>query len=259
MILPVARHYHKLIVFMTKAGTMDAGRISNSVAAAVRGLIKEYTLLVVQLETVQRQGQLSLQKLFYHINPAVGTMRALLEIATMLIHPPKQVQTSQANLLEAPPEAPTKNNGCAMVGMLEKKLMERAGDPVHRALYMTLLRASLPGVLNQIREWIYKGSLKDDGKDFFIERTGRKSDTDMMNSESWGDEIWNNFNINPENVPPIFEEVQVKILDAGVNWDVIRACKKKVGVSKASIDDAVSSEPSIAGNQQLVQTLGISG
>ena len=37
--------------------------------AAIRHLLKEYTLLVAQLETQNRQGELTLQKLFFYLQP----------------------------------------------------------------------------------------------------------------------------------------------------------------------------------------------
>lgn len=241
MILPVSRYYHKLQVFVKTASSMEVGRISNAVAAAVRGLLKEYLLLVVQLETMQRQGALSLQKLFYHVNPTLRTMRSLQEIATAICNPPPI------------------RRGCQLVSLLERRLIDRAGDPVSRALHTTLLRASLPSLLHQIREWIYKGLLRDDGLEFFVAQVHNQHNTVIMTSESWGDEIWNRFAVVDENVPPIFEEVKEKILDAGRNWDIMRTCKKKVGVSRAAIEEAVAGPPTVPGSQQLVQTLGISG
>jgi gamma-tubulin complex component 2 len=220
---------------------MEVGRILNAVAASVRGLLKEYLLLIVQLETIQRQGLLSLQKLFYHVNPTLRTMRALLEIAFAIANP-----------------APMRS-GCQLVSLLERRLLERAGDPVSRALHTTLLRASLPSLLHQIREWIYKGTLKDDDSEFFVVQKSNRHHTSLMTSESWGDEIWERFEVNDHKVPPVFEEVKEKILDAGRNWDIMRTCGKKVGVGRREIELALEGGSGLVGSQVLVQTLGIAG
>ena len=46
-------------------------------AAAMRTLLKEYLILVTQLEQLQRQGLLSLQKLWFYIQPAMRTVDIL--------------------------------------------------------------------------------------------------------------------------------------------------------------------------------------
>lgn len=44
--------------------------------------MKEYLILVTQLEHLQRQGLLSLQKLWFYIQPTMRTMEILASIGT---------------------------------------------------------------------------------------------------------------------------------------------------------------------------------
>lgn len=46
----------------------------------MRTLMKEYLILVTQLEHLQRQGLLSLQKLWFYIQPTMRTMEILASI-----------------------------------------------------------------------------------------------------------------------------------------------------------------------------------
>lgn len=48
----------------------------------MRTLVKEHLVLVTQLEQLQRQGLLSLQKLWFYIQPATRTMDVLASLGT---------------------------------------------------------------------------------------------------------------------------------------------------------------------------------
>lgn len=50
----------------------------------MRTLVKEYLILVTQLEQLQRQGLLSLQKLWFYIQPAMRTVDILASLGTRL-------------------------------------------------------------------------------------------------------------------------------------------------------------------------------
>lgn len=50
----------------------------------MRALVKEYLILVTQLEQLQRQGLLSLQKLWFYIQPAMRTVDILASLGTCL-------------------------------------------------------------------------------------------------------------------------------------------------------------------------------
>lgn len=51
--------------------------MNHALAAAMRTLLKEYLILATQLEQLQRQGLLSLQKLWFYIQPAMRTVDIL--------------------------------------------------------------------------------------------------------------------------------------------------------------------------------------
>lgn len=48
----------------------------------MRTLMKEYFILITQLEHLHRQGTLSLQKLWFYIQPTMRTMEILASIGT---------------------------------------------------------------------------------------------------------------------------------------------------------------------------------
>lgn len=60
-------------------------------AAAMRTLVKEYLILVTQLEQLHRQGLLSLQKLWFYIQPAMRTVDILASLGMCLADGVQQV------------------------------------------------------------------------------------------------------------------------------------------------------------------------
>lgn len=54
--------------------------MNHALTAAMRTLMKEYLILVTQLEHLHRQGTLSLQKLWFYIQPTMRTMEILASI-----------------------------------------------------------------------------------------------------------------------------------------------------------------------------------
>lgn len=59
--------------------------MNHALTAAMRTLMKEYLILVTQLEHLQRQGLLSLQKLWFYIQPTMRTMEILASIGKSLM------------------------------------------------------------------------------------------------------------------------------------------------------------------------------
>lgn len=51
--------------------------MNQALAAAMRTLVKEHLILVSQLEQLQRQGLLSLPKLWFYVQPALRTVDIL--------------------------------------------------------------------------------------------------------------------------------------------------------------------------------------
>lgn len=63
--------------FIEEKSSFEYGQVNHALAAAMRTLVKEYMILITQLEHLQRQGLLSLQKLWFYIQPTMRTMEIL--------------------------------------------------------------------------------------------------------------------------------------------------------------------------------------
>lgn len=73
--------------FIEEKSSFEYGQVNHALAAAMRTLVKEYLILVTQLEQLQRQGLLSLQKLWFYVQPAMRTVDIL---ASLGMCPPGQ-------------------------------------------------------------------------------------------------------------------------------------------------------------------------
>lgn len=75
--------------FIEEKSSFEYGQVNHALAAAMRALVKEYLILVTQLEQLQRQGLLSLQKLWFYIQPAMRTLDILASLGTCLPSRPR--------------------------------------------------------------------------------------------------------------------------------------------------------------------------
>lgn len=66
--------------FIEEKSSFEYGQVNHALTAAMRTLMKEYLILVTQLEHLQRQGLLTLQKLWFYIQPTMRTMEILASI-----------------------------------------------------------------------------------------------------------------------------------------------------------------------------------
>jgi len=66
--------------FVEEKSSFEYGQVNQALTAAMRTLMKEYMILVTQLEHLHRQGLLSLQKLWFYIQPTMRTMEILASI-----------------------------------------------------------------------------------------------------------------------------------------------------------------------------------
>ncbi|XP_053440435.1 gamma-tubulin complex component 2 isoform X2 [Nycticebus coucang] len=83
-ILPVAASYSTVTRFIEEKSSFEYGQVNHALAAAMRTLVKEYLILVTQLEQLHRQGLLSLQKLWFYIQPAMRTVDILASLGKYL-------------------------------------------------------------------------------------------------------------------------------------------------------------------------------
>jgi gamma-tubulin complex component 2 len=83
-ILPLASHYSMVMRFIQEKSHVEYGQVNHALTAAMNSLIKDYMVLVAQLETANRKGNFSLHKLWFFIQPTLHTREILANIASTI-------------------------------------------------------------------------------------------------------------------------------------------------------------------------------
>ena len=72
-VLPLCDAFARVSTFLETHRRYEFGMVVHALVAAIQELAKEFTLLVAQLEHQMRQGLLTLQKLFFYVQPSLRT------------------------------------------------------------------------------------------------------------------------------------------------------------------------------------------
>uniref|UniRef100_A0A8C1K9K5 Gamma-tubulin complex component n=1 Tax=Cyprinus carpio TaxID=7962 RepID=A0A8C1K9K5_CYPCA len=140
-ILPVASCYSTITRFTEEKSSFEYGQVNHALTAAMRTLMKEYLILVTQLEHLHRQGTLSLQKLWFYIQPTMRTMEILASIAT-------SVDKGECM-------------GGSTLSLLHDRTFNYTGDSQAQELCLYLTKAASVPYFEILEKWIYRGIIKD--------------------------------------------------------------------------------------------------
>ena len=125
---------------------MQFGLTVHALCAAIKLLLREYTILIAQLEHQFRQGKLSLQKLFFYTVPSTRTLNAL-----------------DALRLEA-----NFKIGGALLNVLQRLSHSGMGigDQRATAVYRFLLERAAVPTFEMLGRWLSRGEAEDQYDEF---------------------------------------------------------------------------------------------
>jgi gamma-tubulin complex component 2 len=144
-VLPLCTHYEAVNQFVLKRSRPEYGRVSHALSAAMRKLLREYQVLLAQLEHQMQLGQLSLQKLWFYVQPSLRSLEILAAIA-------QRVRNS---------------TGGALLNAIHK-LSLSSGDPKSKMVYRYLIENAAVPYLEMLELWIYQGVIRDPYEEFMI-------------------------------------------------------------------------------------------
>ncbi|KAK2180083.1 hypothetical protein NP493_457g05005 [Ridgeia piscesae] len=202
-ILPLCSNYSIVVRFIEEKSAFEYGLVNQALSSAMRTLIKDYLVLVAQLEHQFRQGQLSLQKFWFYIQPTARTMEIL---------------TSVANSI---------NRGAciggAVLSLLHEKTSSFIGDAEGQELCLYLTQAACVPYFEILEKWIYKGLIQDPYSEFLIEENESFQKEKLQ--EDYNDAYWElHYTICREQIPIFLERMADKILNTGKYLNVVREC-----------------------------------
>lgn len=201
-VLPVCSSYSAIVRFIEEKSAYEYGLVNHALAAAMWSLIKDYTLLVAQLEYEYRQGRLSLQKLWFYLQPTMKTLEILVSIVNS-INKGKCV-------------------GDAVLTLLHEMTSGFAGDTKSQELCLFLIQSACAPYFEILELWIYKGIISDPYEEFFV------VENEDINKEKL-DDYWEQHYVNRQDRTPVFlAQVSQKVLNTGKYLNVVRQCGRDV-------------------------------
>ncbi|MBN3274830.1 GCP2 protein, partial [Polyodon spathula] len=208
-ILPVAASYSTISRFIEEKSSFEYGQVNHALAAGMRTLMKEYMILVTQLEHLQRQGMLSLQKLWFYIQPTMRTMEILASLATSV---------DKGDCM-----------GGSTLSLLHDRTFNYTGDSQAQELCLYLTKASSVPYFEILEKWIYRGIIKDPYSEFMVEEHELQKEKIQ---EDYNDKYWDQrYTVVQHRIPAFLQKMADKILSKYLN--VVRECGRDVTCPEA--------------------------
>uniref|UniRef100_A0A4W5LKA2 Gamma-tubulin complex component n=1 Tax=Hucho hucho TaxID=62062 RepID=A0A4W5LKA2_9TELE len=168
----------------------EYGQVCHAFCAALKVLLREYTVVVAQLEHLAMRGDLSLSKLWFYVQPSLRAMELLSNVVK------SSVAQQGGALLSGIAHVPT--SGDAKATSVLNFLLEKASAP-----YLQMLEL-----------WIYHGELKDPYDEFMV------ASDETLQKEEVSDDPWSKYwerryTLRATHVPSYLDRVAHKVLTTG--------------------------------------------
>ncbi|EDV26389.1 uncharacterized protein TRIADDRAFT_23299 [Trichoplax adhaerens] len=206
-ILPMCSYYSIICQFLEEKCFFEYGLVNQALTAAIHELMKEHLIVTAQLEHQIRQGNLSLQKMWFYLQPSMKTF----EVVQSIILSINKGFLRGGNVLTLLHEVTKSHLIDSKIQELSFHLTQSAGQPFFEIL----------------EHWIYKGIIVDPYSEFFI-----IENTSLLKegiAEDLHDAYWDHrYTIQPDRIPVFLSKLAEKILRTGKYLNVIRECGRDV-------------------------------
>ncbi|KAJ1514233.1 hypothetical protein HMI55_004847, partial [Coelomomyces lativittatus] len=262
-VLPIATCYNVIDAFCFTYSGFKYGFVNHALCSAMKTLLKEYMLLILQLEQEFRKNtSFSLQSFWCHLLKSFPIMKQCAEqcikihimtkhyISTVssrapsmmdmasLQHPEERTKLPSdsqfsINSLKFPGLETLSNGGSpwhykggGLLGILSQQYIASSGDPESKKLYTYLIRSATEPYLQLLRNWIHLGKLNDPYEEFMIiEKNISKTGL----AEDFNDKYWEKrYRLRPSAIPPFLAPFVEKILLTGKYLNVYLECGQSV-------------------------------
>jgi len=198
---------------------MEYGTVCHAAAAAMQAIMDDWMLLVTQLESQLRAHKLSLQSLWFYVQPAMSVMLLIADICR---------QTAAHDL-----------QGTELLNLLYSRMKQMSGSANSEALLRKLLEAAAVPYFEILEKWICEGVIHDPYAEFMIEEDSSVSTTKTtsdLQSAYWQNryQIRKTFLslrdslVTVNCVPTFLQQHSEVILKTGKYLNAIRECGRHV-------------------------------
>ncbi|RHY62337.1 hypothetical protein DYB38_000249, partial [Aphanomyces astaci] len=189
----------------------EYGQVCHAFCAALKVLVREYTVVVAQLEHLAlQQGALNLSKIWFYIQPSLRAMEFLSTLVRSCLG----------------------HHGGALLSVIAQ--LPTSGDAKATSVLNFLLeKASVP-YLKMLEKWIYYGDLHDPYDEFMV------ASDDTLVKEELGEDPWSKYweqryTLRESHVPLFLNRFSTKILTSGKYLNVLRTCGRHVNCPFAAV------------------------
>ena len=259
-VLKMATYYNAVDAFVEIQSQDEFGAINHALCASVRKMLKDYLVLIAQLEHQYLSNEnFTLHLLHMYTVPTSQKMFQLYTLAQELLKKNSLLDVGledsgdefdDDDILEQlreggelAPGGMSKKlfKGGNVLRLLTERLSFMSGDPTTRTLLQDLLRDASRPYMVMLNEWLHHGAIKDPHAEFLIKE--QKSIKREKLEDDYTDEYWEKrYTIRDAEVPPQLEGVKDRVLLAGKYLNVVRECggvdiSKEVKDVPKSFDD----------------------
>lgn len=240
--LRMATHYAAVEAFVEVQSREEFGVVNHALCASMRKLLKDYLILIAQLEhQMLNNTSFTLHLLSLHTKATSHMMLQLYSVAHEILKENSMLEDDDddddldksddfENILESLREGKDAANigkkvckGGSVLRLLTKRLATMSGDPAARDLLAKLLRESSRPYMTMLNEWLHHGNVRDPHSEFLIKE--QKSIRREGLEQDYTDEYWEKrYTVRGDVVPPQLELVKEKVLLAGKYLNVVREC-----------------------------------
>lgn len=184
----------------------EFGLCAQALAARARALLQEYLIVVAQLESEQKGSRLSLQRLWFLLQPALRALHAL-----------------RALLCEVDARGAT---GGQLLNVLHDALL-RSGDGGEKALLESLMFAASAPYFGMLSKWVFSGVLNDPYDEFLVRCDGAPAQEGAAGGR--GAAQWERrYAVEPSRVPFCLQSAAGAVLTAGRYLNSVRECGRDI-------------------------------
>lgn len=266
-VLVTATHYAAIQAYLDIHSRDDFGAVNHALCAAMRKPLKDYLILIAQLENQADESGLSLHILCLHLRTIAHTLHQLYSLIQDILRENAALNADDGDssddddfeaALALVREGPAINTGSkvckggAVLRLITSRLQHMSGDPAARELLVTLLHeASIP-YISMLNEWLHHGAVQDPHQEFMIKE--QKSIRREGLGQDYTDEYWEKrYTARDEHVPPQLHAVRERVLLAGKYLSIVR---DDGGVQVSEINAASRpSMPRAIDDPRLVETV----
>lgn len=207
-VFPLCKSFLLISQFVESRSQFQKGLVNHAFSAALAGILLDYRAMVAQLEHQFRLQRLSIQGLWFYIQPMMASMQALSFVVKKI---------ASGDLM-----------GSSVLNLLQSQAKAMAGDSAVRSLLEKMTQCASSAYLTILERWVYEGVIDDPYGEFFIAEN--KTIQKESLTQDYDAKFWKHRYSLKDGIPSFLSNASGTILTTGKYLNVLRECGHNVQV-----------------------------